>query len=159
MERFNGGTKVQGGYYIHLDKWEIVTVVEDVGTLPGAAKDQYLHAPLPVLLVLAPVMGGLFAVFLPFLGFAMPLWALGKKLSQLSAKAVQEIAATLTPHWQPGVAYLADKPDAKKAPEGAKGAEAKGEEVKGEEMKAPAGDEKLEEVAKEIEQRRAEEKK
>ena len=149
MERFNGGTKVQGGYYIHIAKWEVVTVVEDVGTLPGGPQDQYLHAPLPVLLVLAPAMGAVFAVFLPFLGFAMPVWALGKKLASLGAKAVHEVAATMTPHWQPGVAFLADKPGEKKAAEA----------TKVEEPKAPAAAEKLDALAQEIDQRRAEEKK
>jgi hypothetical protein len=146
MERFNGGTKVQGGYYIQVAKWEVVTVAEDVGTLPGGSKDQYLHAPLPVLMVVAPVMGAVFAVFLPFLGFAMPVWALGKKLADLGAKAAGEVAATLTTSWQPGVAHLADKPEEQKAGEAAEG-------------KGPAGDEKLTELGKEIEQRRGDEKK
>lgn len=148
MKRFNGGTKVQGGYYLHLAKWEVVTVTEDVGTLPGGPKDQYLHASLPLLLLLAPVMGGLFAIFLPFLGFAMPVWALGKKLSHLGARAAHDAAATMTPAWQPGVAYLADK-------QGEKGAK----DATPQEPQAPAVDPRLAKLGKEIAQRLADDKK
>ena len=75
MKRYLGGTKVEGGYYWNLKTWEIVTVTEETGTLPGGAGERYLHAPLPVLFVAAPVMGAAFAIFLPFIGFAMPLYA------------------------------------------------------------------------------------
>jgi hypothetical protein len=78
MKRYLGGTKVEGGYYWHMGSWEIATVKEETGTLPGASKDRYLHAPLPVLFVAAPVMGAAFAIFLPFIGFAMPVYALGR---------------------------------------------------------------------------------
>jgi hypothetical protein len=78
MERYQGGTKVAGGYYWHVGSWEIATVREETGTLPGTAKDRYLHAPLPVLFLAAPVMGLAFAIFLPFIGFAMPVYAIGR---------------------------------------------------------------------------------
>ena len=80
MKRYLGGTKVAGGYYWHMGTWEIATVKEATGTLPGGPKDQYLHAPLPLLFVVAPVMGAAFAIFLPFLGFAMPIYAIGRGL-------------------------------------------------------------------------------
>lgn len=143
MKRYVGGTKVQGGYYFHVEKWEIHTVREDVGALPGTAKDTWIHAPLPVLMMLAPVMGGVFAVFLPFLGFVMPVYALGKKLIGASTHAMNEVAATVAPTWQPGEAYLADKAEEKKAPEAA----------------ATEASKKIEELGKEIQERRAEEKK
>ena len=69
-----------GGYYWHMGTWEIATVKEATGTLPGGPKDQYLHAPLPLLFVVAPVMGAAFAIFLPFIGFAMPIYAIGRGL-------------------------------------------------------------------------------
>jgi hypothetical protein len=78
MKRYLGGTKVEGGYYWHVGTWEIVAVKEVTGTLQGGAGDKYLHAPLPVLFVAAPVMGAAFAMFLPFIGFAMPAYALGR---------------------------------------------------------------------------------
>ena len=80
MKRYLGGTKVQGGYYWHVGTWEIATVRGETGTLPGGPQDRYLHAPLPVLFVAAPVMGAAFAMFLPFIGFAMPVYGIARGL-------------------------------------------------------------------------------
>ncbi len=80
MKRYIGGTKVAGGYYWHVGTWEIATVKGKEGTLPGGPADQYLHAPVAALFVLAPVMGAAFAIFLPFIGFAMPVYAIGRGL-------------------------------------------------------------------------------
>ena len=120
MKRFNGGTKVQGGYYFNTSSWEIATITEDVGTLPGDAQARFIHTPLLALFVLAPVMGLAFAMFLPFIGFALPLYALGKAVVGTGKELVHEAAATVTPQWQPGEAYLAGKPEADKGtPRGA----------------------------------------
>ncbi|HET7787513.1 MAG TPA: hypothetical protein VIR81_05605 [Myxococcales bacterium] len=80
MKRYEGGTEVHGGYFWHVGKWEIATVSGETGTLPGTEKDKYIHTPTPLLFVGAPVMGAAFALFLPFLGFAMPFYAIGKGL-------------------------------------------------------------------------------
>jgi hypothetical protein len=130
MKRYNGGTKVGGGYYFNLKSWEVANIEGKEGTLPGEAKDTFLHAPLPVLFVVAPVLGIGFAMFLPLIGFVMPVYALVKRMKAAGAEA----AATMTPAWQPGEAYLAGKPEEKKA----------------------APKEELEKLAKEIDERRAE---
>ena len=99
MKRYNGGTKVAGGYYWHIGTWEIATVKGKEGTLPGGATDLYVHAPVPVLFVLAPVMGAAFAIFLPFLGFAMPVYAIvrglfgGRKAKEPGTAAVDKARA------------------------------------------------------------------
>ncbi len=80
MKRFNGGDEVRGGYFWHMGNWEVATVAGETGKLPGGPTEQYLRAPLPALLVAAPVMGLTFAIFLPFIGFATTAWALGKKV-------------------------------------------------------------------------------
>ena len=49
------------------------------GILPGDAADKYLRVPVLALLVLAPMMGAVYAMFLPFIGFAMLFSFLGKK--------------------------------------------------------------------------------
>ena len=110
MTRFNGGTKVGGGYYFNTSSWEIATITDDRGTLPGDARVTFIHVPLMALFVLAPVMGLAFAMFLPFIGFALPLYALGKAVVGTGKQLVHEAAATVTPTWQPGEAYLAGKP-------------------------------------------------
>jgi hypothetical protein len=71
MKTISGGSKVEPGFYWHMKGWEIVPVSDTQGTLPGTEKDRYLRVPTPALLVLAPVMGASFVMFLPFIGFAM----------------------------------------------------------------------------------------
>ena len=117
MKRYIGGSKVGGGYYFNLGSWEITTIERDGGVLPGGEEERYVHAPLLALFVLAPVMGLGFAMFLPFIGFAMPAYALGKKLAGAGRQAAENVAATMTPGWQPGEAYLAGKPGEKAATE------------------------------------------
>jgi hypothetical protein len=121
MKRFNGGTKVGGGYYFNTSTWEFTTITEDLGRLPGAARETYLHTPLLALLVVAPVLGAAFALFLPFIGFALPIYALGRAVVGTGRALAHEATATLAPQWQPGEAYLAGKPGAEQGT--ARGAE------------------------------------
>ena len=90
MKRYNGGREVQGGYFWHVGKWEIATVAGETGTLPGTEQDTYLRASLPVLFVVAPVMGAAFAMFLPFIGFAMPFYAIGKQIFGRKQETVEK---------------------------------------------------------------------
>lgn len=43
-------------------------------------------------LIMAPLLGGLFAMFLPFIGIAMVLWYGGKKLWELGANAEHRLS-------------------------------------------------------------------
>ncbi len=74
----NGGTKGKGGYFWSRDEWRVV-VVKDGEALPGASDERYVKIPTTAMLLLAPVMGGLFVVFLPFVGFALVAHQLGKQ--------------------------------------------------------------------------------
>ncbi len=140
MKRYNGGSAVKGGYYWNLTKWEIVAVRGEAGALEAPASERFLSVPLPLLFVLAPIMGALYAIFLPFIGFAMAIYAVGRKLGLVGSKAVDEVAATMAPTWQPGEAHFAGKPE---------------DEKKGEEKK----NEKLDQLEKEVEEKKGEEKK
>ena len=85
MKTCNGGAKVESGYYWNLRAWEVVTVGAE-SALPGGKEERFVHVPLPVLFVVAPVMGGLFAIFLPFIGFAMTFYGAGKKVAQMARR-------------------------------------------------------------------------
>ena len=80
MKRYNGGTEVKGGYYFKMGEWEIATVEGERGTLPGGPNDKFIHAPTVTLLAAAPFLGLAFAMFLPLIGFLMPVYALAKKV-------------------------------------------------------------------------------
>ena len=71
MTKYNGGDTVKAGFYWNRGKLGAEVIPAEGGTLPGATEIAYTRIPWPVLLVVAPVMGGAFAMFLPFLGLAM----------------------------------------------------------------------------------------
>jgi hypothetical protein len=92
MKRYNGGSMVEGGYYWNTGAWEITTVKGAEGKLPGERSATFVRVPLPVLFVVAPAMGGAFALFLPFIGFAMPFYALGRRLFRPAETAARHAA-------------------------------------------------------------------
>jgi hypothetical protein len=69
--RFAGGEQVKAGFYWNVREWEATIIPREGGALKGAVETRYLRIPLPLLLVLAPLMGAAYAMFLPFVGFAM----------------------------------------------------------------------------------------
>ncbi len=71
MTKYTGGETVKAGFYWNRGKWGAEVVPAEGGALPGTPETVYNRIPWPVLLVVAPVMGGAFAMFLPFLGLAM----------------------------------------------------------------------------------------
>jgi hypothetical protein len=79
MKRFEGGSKVRGGFYFNQKSWDLVTVSGKTGILPGAAADLYLKLPLFLMLLGAPVFGATLVMFLPFVGIALFLHAVAKK--------------------------------------------------------------------------------
>jgi hypothetical protein len=111
MTRFNGGSKVVGGYFLNLQSWEIVTVQEETGTLPGEAGVPFVRVPVAALLLLAPAMGLAFAVLLPALGFFLTAQVAATKLVKMVAGSLQQTGSTLLLSMQPGEAYLVAKPE------------------------------------------------
>jgi hypothetical protein len=87
MRRYFGNDWVHAGHYWHSAQWEIVTIPQEGGVLPGGSDRHYRRLPALLLLLLAPILGGLFVVFFPFIGFAVVLSVLGKKLLGLVRKA------------------------------------------------------------------------
>ena len=71
MTTYTGGQTVGAGFYWDQGKLGAEVMPAGGGTLPGDGIVRYTRVPWPVLLVVAPVMGGAFAMFLPFLGLAM----------------------------------------------------------------------------------------
>ncbi len=142
MTTFGGGTQVQSGYYWNAGKWEMVPVERSGDALPGSRSDRYLRIPLPLVFLLLPLMGGLFVVFLPFIGFALTAQAAALPIVGLFRRSAQDLAATVTPGWQPGEAHFTGKR--------AEGAEAE------EEKKVPAAAEggALDQLQREIDEKR-----
>lgn len=71
MFNHKGGDVVKGGFYWNQAQWRLENVEGKSGTLPGDEESRFARVPTLVLFVLAPIMGALFVVFLPFIGFAL----------------------------------------------------------------------------------------
>jgi hypothetical protein len=121
MTKRIGGTAAKNGFYWNLGKWEMTMVPKQGGILPGGSTDRYLKVPVVGLLVLAPLMGAVYAMFLPFIGFAMLFTFLGKKALAMGRSGAVDVVAPMTPAWRPGEAYLASSrkrgPDAENGDE------------------------------------------
>lgn len=102
-----GGTKVGSGFYWSMKAWDMAMVPAEGGMLPGEADRHYTRIPTFLFLVLAPMMGALYVVFLPFAGFALVLGHAAVGLKHLFMDAFMSIAAAVVPQWAPGEAYLA----------------------------------------------------
>ncbi len=117
MLKHAGGTRVGSGFYWSGAKWTIVTVPKAGAVLPGTGEESYWRIPVVLLLVAAPLMGGLYVMFLPFIGFVMVLGFAGRRVASGLARAFAGIVATVSPAWLPGEAYFAGKRARKAASE------------------------------------------
>ncbi len=136
MARYVGGMKVGGGYYWNPRTWEVCNVGAEGGVLPGSERASFARIPFALLFVVVPILGAVFLVFLPVIGFGLLAHALFRRVLGSVKTSAEDLAANVTPGWAPGAAHLTGKP---------------GEEKKeGETKPSP----ELEKLAKEIEEKR-----
>lgn len=115
MTIYTGTQQVDPGLYMNLRKFAI-TSVEQRAALPGDATDTYYHVPMLLMLAAAPVLGLVFVIFLPFIGFAMVAYLLGNKAVELGAGVVEQMGRVRRPGWAPALAFLSRSKRAKRAP-------------------------------------------
>jgi hypothetical protein len=137
MKTINGGSAVQGGYYLSKSNWEIFPIARDGQTLPGPASEHYVKVPTAAAFTILPVLGGLMVVFLPFIGLYLTAKTAVGGVTGMFTRSAQDLAATVTPGWAPGAAHMTGKATDEKA--------AAGEKVE---------DPKIEQLAKEVEEKR-----
>ena len=63
-----GGQWTRTGTYLGVTGGEWVTIPKGGGVLPGTKEARYLRTPLPLLVVLGPVAGLAYIIFLPMIG-------------------------------------------------------------------------------------------
>jgi hypothetical protein len=68
-----GGERASRGAYWCVTSGEFVRVASGGGVLPGTPRDVYVRVLAPFMLILTPVLGMVFVVFLPL---ALPVIAL-----------------------------------------------------------------------------------
>ena len=125
MARYTGGMQVGGGYYWNARSWEVEVVSNECGRLKGAAEARYVKVPFPLLFVIVPLLGALFLMFMPMIGFALFGYAVAKKITGGVKQGATELASTVQPgQFAAGAAYFTGKPGEEKPAEGAGGANA-----------------------------------
>jgi hypothetical protein len=123
---YKAGERASGGNYWNFSNGERISLGNE-GILPGGSGTTYVKAHPALVLAAGPVLGLVYAAFLPFIGIAMLLKVAGTKLF---GGALERISTVATFNWRPMESYLAGR-RAKKA--------------KGKEEKAPGSDKRKEE--------------
>ena len=103
-----GGSTVSSGYYLNLSRWAIQPVAKDGERLPEG-EGEWMKVPTAAAILLTPVLGATFLMFLPLIGFALLLQALVTPLIGIFRHGATEVAATMSPGWQPGEAHFTGK--------------------------------------------------
>ncbi len=117
MLKHNAGTKVGKGTYWNFSNGERIDISAE-GVLPGAKNDVYYRLPATGIVALGPVMGLIYAAFLPFIGIAMLVKVILQKVATAVTAPTQRAASF---GWRPSESYLAGKKrgsDAAKKEEG-----------------------------------------
>ena len=118
MTKLNAGTPVKRGYYFSMKNWSVNPVEKDGTILQGEAGEKFIPVPLPVAVMLAPVIGAVFLMFMPFIGFYLVGQRALQPVARMFKKSTTEIAASMSPGLQPGTAHLTGRAGEKKAEEG-----------------------------------------
>ena len=105
MLKHNGGERVGKGTYWNLGNGERVDIQEE-GILPGNEKKTYYRMPAAAIIVAAPVLGLMYAMFLPFIGIAMAVKLVGQKIGGGVMETVQGSASF---GWRPSESYLSGR--------------------------------------------------
>ena len=74
-----GGERVKGGNYWNFSTGERITI-ESGKVLPGDSSVTYYNAHPAVILLASPILGLVYATFLPFIGIAVLVKVVGTKL-------------------------------------------------------------------------------
>ena len=116
MLRHSGGDRVGKGTYWNLTNGERIDITEE-GTLPGGRERHFYRMPAAAVLVAAPVLGLLYAAFLPFIGIAMLVKLVAQKVGGGVLETVQSSASFA---WRPSESYLSGRKNRAKKDEASK---------------------------------------
>lgn len=109
MFRYAGGDTVRQGFYWNAHKWEVTLIERQGGVLPGEGAERFARVPVLAMLLVAPIMGGLYVVFLPFIGVAMVADYVARRVARAITAGAVTLLAAIAPAWRPGEAYLAER--------------------------------------------------
>ena len=116
MLKHNGGQMVGRGTYWNLSNGERIDIMNE-GTLSGDRSRTFYRMPAAAIIVAAPVLGLVYAAFLPFIGIAMMVKLLGQKIGGGVLDTIQSSASF---GWRPSESYLSGRKNKTKKDEASK---------------------------------------
>jgi hypothetical protein len=102
---FESGAAVRSGYYLNAAEWAVHPVSRDGERLPDG-RGSWRRVPTLVALALTPILGLVFLMFLPFIGFALAAHAAALPVVRMFRSSAANLAATVGPGFAPGEAHL-----------------------------------------------------
>ncbi|HTG01344.1 MAG TPA: hypothetical protein VK654_12265 [Nitrospirota bacterium] len=91
MLLWKGEQKAGPGTYWNMNTGERVELEKD-DVLPGDSATGFIKAPSSVMLLSGPLLGVMYAMFLPLVGIIMTISFLAKKIAGIGKRAGQRIA-------------------------------------------------------------------
>lgn len=105
MTRYRGNQWVGPGVYFNLRQMAFKSL-QDEGYLPGTQENEYRRVPAVALLMAGPLLGLVYVIFLPLIGFGMLAWVATAKAIDLVARAAVPLVRVLKPVWEPAMAFF-----------------------------------------------------
>ena len=103
MLKYKAGSRVGKGTYWNLANGERIDIAGE-GMLPGGARTVYFRLPATGILLLGPIVGLVYAAFLPFIGIAMLVKVMLQKAASMAFSSARSGASF---GWRPSESYLA----------------------------------------------------
>ena len=114
MKTYNAGSKVGYGLYVSPKALDVRFVGSDEETLAGTKGKAYFRMPTLLMVLAAPILGGLFVLAFPVMVLLMVVVAIARLIYKTAASAVEARSHLLEMNWQPSAAYLnKNKPEQK----------------------------------------------
>lgn len=105
MTKYHGNDEVGPGIYFNLRELAFRSV-EDAERLPGGPEQVWRRVPALAMLAAGPIVGLVFVMFLPLIGFLMLAGVVLGWLGRQLAAAFGALGRVLRPAWQPALAFL-----------------------------------------------------
>jgi len=114
MTGYERNAAVTSGYYLNPTAMSVTLVERDGGRLPNEP-GRFVAIPALAALALSPLLGALFLMTLPVLGFALSFEAAGRQVAALFSGGAGELAVAVAPGWVAGESHLTGQADRREA--------------------------------------------
>ena len=95
MARYHGNDTVKPGFYWNPARWDLTTIEKKGTKLPGDEELNCHRIALPLVILLGPIMGAAYVIFLPLIGFGLFFGFLGKKALAYFNQAAARLTTTV----------------------------------------------------------------